>query len=153
MATTTFTGPIKAGTVLATTGNTVGKYKNVGTVSLQQISSKINHDDNASGLSGVTIPANSAIFGIEFFVDELFANSNGSTTVLNVGTSADSDYVVDGAALSATVTAGICSPAAANRWTNVGTTDMNIYSDIEAGNATAGELYLVVTYIQNANLA
>ena len=82
MATTTFTGPIKAGTVLATTGNTVGKYKNVGTVSLQQISSKINHDDNASGLSGVTIPANSAIFGIEFFVDELFANSNGSTTCL-----------------------------------------------------------------------
>ena len=55
--------------------------------------------------------------------------------------------------MSATVTAGICSPAAANRWTNVGTTDMNIYADIEAGNATAGELYLVVTYIQNANLA
>ena len=85
MATTTFTGPIKAGPTLNTTGTAAnGKMKNVGTVLTTQVSSKISHDDTSTASVGVVIPANSFIFGIEVYVNELFANSNGSSTVLDL---------------------------------------------------------------------
>ena len=90
---------------------------------------------------------------MEVYVNELFANSNGSSTVLDVGTSADGDYFVDGLALSATATTALGGAAAAARWINVGTSDVEIYANMETGNATAGELYFVVSYIQNANVS
>ena len=154
MATTTFTGPIKAGSVINTTGTAAnGKMKNVGSVLMTQVSAKTSHDDTSTASAGIVIPANSFIFGIEVYVNELFANSNGSSTVLDVGTSADGDYFVDGLALSATATTALGGAAAAARWINVGTSDVEIYANMETGNATAGELYFVVSYIQNANVS
>ena len=41
MATTTFSGPIKSGTIKATTGTAIGELKNTGTVATQQVSVKI----------------------------------------------------------------------------------------------------------------
>ena len=65
MATTTFTGPIKAGSVINTTGTAAnGKMKNVGSVLMTQVSSKISHDDTSTASAGIVIPANSFIFGI-----------------------------------------------------------------------------------------
>jgi len=151
MATTTFSGPIKSGTVKATTGTAVGEKKNTGTVACQQVSVKINHDDNVSGSTGIVVPANSMIFAIEFFTQELFTNSN--TTELDVGTSSDPDFFVDGAAVSATATGGITSPAAHARWINVGTEDVEIFASMVANSASAGELFVVVTYIQDANVS
>ena len=151
MATTTFSGPIKSGTIKATTGTAIGELKNTGTVATQQVSVKISHDDNASGSTGIVVPANSMIFAIEFFTKEVFTGSN--TTELDVGTSADSDFFVDGAAVSATATGGITSPAAADRWINIGTSDVEIYASMVANSASAGELYIVVTYIQDANIS
>ena len=154
MATTTFTGPIKAGPTLNTTGTAAsGKMKNVGTVLTTQVSSKISHDDTSTASVGIVIPANSFIFGIEVYVNELFANSNGSSTTLDVGTSADPDYFVDGLALSATATTALGGAAAAARWINVGTSDVEVYANMATGNATAGELFFVVSYIQNANVS
>ena len=154
MATTTFTGPIKAGSTLNTTGTAAnGKMKNVGTVLMTQVTSKISHDDTSTASTGVVIPANSFIFGIEIYVNELFANSNGSSTTLDVGTSSDPDYFVDGLALSATATEALGSAAGAARWINVGTTDVEIYANMATGNATAGEIFVVISYIQNANVS
>jgi len=154
MATTTFTGPIKAGSVINTTGTAAnGKMKNVGSVLMAQVTTKISHDDTSTASTGVVIPANSFIFGMEVYVNELFANSNGSTTTLDIGTSADPDFFVDGFALSATATSGITNPPAVARWSNVGTSDVEIFANMATGNATAGELFVVISYIQNANVS
>ena len=70
MATTTFSGPIKSGPIVATIGTDVskGEVKNTGNVQLCQTSNLVSHDDNASGPTGIVIPANSQIVSIEFYV-------------------------------------------------------------------------------------
>lgn len=68
MATTTFTGPVKSGNILSSTGTTVGtNVKNVGDIVLAQ-SGTINYDDTSATSLGFTIPANSQIVGIEYHV-------------------------------------------------------------------------------------
>ena len=62
MATTTFTGPIKAGPTLNITGTAAnGKMKNVGTVLTTQVTSKISHD-------GPLLPSDGVIFSLTFFL-------------------------------------------------------------------------------------
>ena len=90
MANTTFSGPIKAGTISNTTGTTVGtNIANVGFVSMAQ-SVKVDIT-GASHLNQVcaVIPANSQI--IDVILNVTTANDDTTASSVSVGTIADAD--------------------------------------------------------------
>jgi len=84
MGTTTFTGPIKAGNVLDTTGTTVGSIKNVGFVAMAQTADIV--QSTTSAQTAITIPANSTIVSIAVLVDIAWSSAT-TTYTLSVGTS------------------------------------------------------------------
>jgi len=82
MATTTFSGPIKAGTIKETTGTTVGTDKaNVGFVLMAQSANVVFGDDGTTTVVA-TVPANSQIFQITVDVTTAFDAGTTNTLIL-----------------------------------------------------------------------
>ena len=80
MANTTFSGPVKAGTIKDTTGSTVGTdVANVGSVVMTQATNVVFGDDGTT-TTVATLPANSQI--IEIYVDVTTAFDAGTTLSL-----------------------------------------------------------------------
>lgn len=153
MGTTTFTGPVKAGDVLNTTGTTVGTLANVGYVVMSQ-SVAITQSATAAATT-IVIPAGSQIIGISALTTVAFS---GASAGVNVGTSATSTELVAAADfLLAAVGLLGATPGTdltrTGRWIDVGTSDVQIY--VKAANAisvTTGAAILTVTYAQAINL-
>ena len=83
MASTTFSGPIKAGTISNTTGTTLGSnVKNVGQVVMCQSQAVT----QADGTTNIVIPANSQIVAIELSVDVIWT---GAATTAGIGWTGD----------------------------------------------------------------
>ena len=144
MATTTFSGPIKAGSVRE------GASANVGFVEMAQSASWTQSTSAAS--TGIIVPANSQITEITMYITTA---CNGASQNLSVGTSATSTELFTALALGTAAdvvkqgsTATITDMDA---WADVGTSDVTIYSKTSAG--TSGVGYITVKYIQNNNLA
>jgi hypothetical protein len=152
MGTTTFSGPVKAGTISNTTGTTVGtNMKNTGQVVMAQTTDL----DLSSGAFTATatdmiIPANSQLIDIVF--DVITAASG--TTDISVG-------LVGGSAVAYVNTYTIGTTAGRHyptvdsggtrAWEDVGTTDVRM--NVSNSDATsAGEVRLTVLYQQNINL-
>ena len=154
MGTTTFSGPIKAGTIKNTTGTTLGTdVKNVGQVVMTQSSTvALTHATTTATALGIIIPANSQIMNINIVVEELFANS--STTTIAIGNGADNATDIAAAhSVSATAVGPLkMLQASAGAWDNVGTTDIELYGITVANTANAGKARMVVEYVQNNNL-
>jgi len=153
MGNTTFSGPIKAGTIKNTTGTTLGSdVANVGQVVMAQtFSADLSGGALAAVVTDVVIPANSQI--IDCVIDVITAASGatnlsvgdtvgGAATVLNtyaIGTDAGRKYP--------TTQAG-----AALAWQDTGTADIRL--TVTASAATnAGLVRVTITYAQNNNLA
>jgi len=154
MANTTFSGPVRAGTIVDTTGTTLGtNVKNIGPVVLTQSSNvALTHATTTATALGIIIPANSQIISVSIQVESLFTASN--TATIAVGNSSSSATNVAAAtAISATATGASMLPASAGAWRTVGTTDVELYGITVANSATAGKARIVVTYSQNAALA
>ena len=152
MGTTTFSGPVKAGTISNTTGTTVGtNIKNTGQVVMAQT-----HAIDLSGgvitaeATAMIIPANSQLIDIVF--DVITAASG--TTDISVG-------LVGGSAVAYVNTYTIGTTAGRHyptvdsggtrAWEDVGTTDVRM--NVSNSDATsAGEVRLTVLYQQNINL-
>jgi hypothetical protein len=151
MAQTTFSGPIKAGTISNTTGTTLGSnIANVGQVVMSQ-SASITQSTSAAE-SGIVIPANSQILEATVFVTTAYDN----TATLSIGTTATSTELATAVAVSTVNTIKLASQATitdADNWKDVGTTDVKIYTISSATTADAGVAILTVTYVQNNNLA
>jgi hypothetical protein len=149
MCTTTFTGPIKAGDILNTSGTTLGTdVANVGYVVMAQSSAFT----QAATTTSIVIPANSQILSISVNVTTEFT---GVATTFGVGTTASATFFTAAAALDG-VAFGIVSAApgddatrAAN-WVDVGTTDRKIA--VTSTNTGSGVGVITVTYIQAINL-
>ena len=151
MATTTFSGPVKAGTIKNTTGTTVCTYvTNVGSVVMAQ-SAVIDIIGAASADQVVaTIPANSQIIDVVLNVTTV-SNDGGAATV-SVGTSADANAFIDAQNVKALATTrGTLDTEA----TDVGSTDIQVLADFAAanGDGTTGAATVTVMYIQNNNLS
>ena len=73
MATTTFTGPIKAGDVLDTTGTTPGSVKNVG-YSVMAQSAPVTNVATANTTT-IVIPAYSQVLSIQIAITAAFATT------------------------------------------------------------------------------
>jgi hypothetical protein len=148
MAQTTFSGPVKAGTISQTTGTTVGtNVANVGFVVMGQ--SAVIDIIGASAADQVvaTIPAGSQI--IDVILNVTTANDDTATVV--VGTSADADAFIPSTSVkSAGTTRGTLDTEA----TDVGTTDIQVLADFTAqnGNGAAGAATVTVLYLQARDL-
>jgi hypothetical protein len=151
MGTTTFSGPVKAGTIAATTGSDIGtNVANVGSVLMSQAIMV-----NITGASQLNqrvaiIPANSQIVDVILNVTTV-GNDSGAATI-DVGTSADADAFLDGINTKALgTTHGTLDTEA----TNVGTTDLEVLADFTGatGDGTTGVASCTVLYAQNNNLS
>jgi hypothetical protein len=150
MGTTTFTGPIKAGDVLNTTGTTPGTLKNVGFVAMAQTAPITQTDSLVAYDTGIVIPAYSHILNIQFLVTTAWA----ATATISVGTSATATELVVGQSLATVgqVSAGPGTDATRTAtWSNVGDTDVVIYILSAASASPAGVGDIIVRYIQAEN--
>jgi hypothetical protein len=151
MGTTTFTGPIKAGNVLNTTGSTAGTIKNVGFVEMSQ-QAAIAQSATAAA-TAIVIPANSTIVDITLFVTTVWSSATTTYTV-SVGTSTTATELVAATNANAIGALALTPGTDATKtglWVNVGSSDVIIYVISGAPSATPGAGTLVVRYIQAAN--
>jgi len=153
MAQSTFSGPIKAGNIFNTTGTTVGtNVANVGFVVMSQTDTIAFGNTTDKSLS-IVIPANSQIVDIKIFVTTAF--DAGTTNTLDIGIVGNSDLYVDNAAVGTAGDAALGNTALVSDWSDIGTTDVRLAAKyIPTGTAaTAGAARIVVSYVQNNNLA
>ena len=152
MATTTFSGPIKAGTISNTTGTTLGSdIKNTGQVVMSQtFSADLSSGAIAADTTNVVIPANSQI--IDIVLDQITAAN--TTTNYSVG-----DTVGGAATLLNTYASGTdagrkyptTQAGGALAWEDVGTADLRLTVTSSAV-TTSGEIRFTILYQQNNNL-
>jgi len=147
MANTTFSGPVRAGTISNTTGTTLGtNIANVGQVLMAQ-SVKIDII-GASHLNQVcaVVPANSQI--VDVILNVTTVNNDGAAATVSVGTVADADAFINTHSVkSLATTHGTLDTEA----TNVGATDIQVLADFTGanGDATTGAATVTVLYMQN----
>ena len=152
MGTTTFSGPIKAGTIKHTTGSTLGTdMANVGQVVMSQtFAADLSGGALAASVTDVIIPANSQI--IDCVIDVITAASGatnlsvgdtvgGATSLCNpfaIGTTAGRKYPTtqSGGALA---------------WEDTGSADIHLTVTNSAA-TSAGEVRVTILYAQNNNL-
>ena len=151
MGTTTFSGPVKAGGIQATTGTDIGvNVANVGSVVMAQ--SMMPNITGASQLNQrvAIVPAKSQIVDVIVNVTTIGDDSGAAT--ISVGTAADPNAFLDAVNTKALgTTHGTLDTEA----TNVGTTDLEVLADFTGatGDGTSGVATLTVMYIQNNNLS
>ena len=146
MGKTTFTGPIRAGNILDTSGTTVGKdVKNVGSVMMVQHVAVTQAASATAQGTTIVLPANSHILNIQLATTVVWSG----TATLSIGTSATATELCAATATSAigltAFTPGTDATRTAN-WDDTGTTDKRIF--ILSGSTGTGVGTLTVRYIQ-----
>jgi hypothetical protein len=146
MGTTTFSGPVRTGTIKYTTGTTLGTdVANIGEVVLSQSQAVT----QASSATNIVIPAGSTITSIQLYVTAVW---DGVATTLGIGNTVSATAYTAATAVAGGTLGIIAATAGADatrvgNWYNVGTTDVKIA--ITSTNTGAGTGYLVVNYIQH----
>ena len=142
MGTTTFSGPVKAGTVRE------GGSANVGFVKMAQTASWTQSTTAAD--TGIVIPANSQIVEIRIYITTACDAAN-----ISMGTSSTSTELFT--ALAAGTAADVIKLGSAgtitdaDTWVDIGTSDLSIFIDFSAGTSGVGNV--TVEYIQGINNA
>jgi hypothetical protein len=155
MAVTTFSGPVKAGTIKFTTGSTLGyNVSNLGTMQLCQteaITQATNGSSAGVYTTKIVIPANSTILSIALYVNAVWS---GAATTLGIGNTVSATaYTAAGGVAGGTLGAVNAAPTTAtqtNNWINVGTSDVELV--VTSTNTGTGTGTLVVEYIQTGTL-
>jgi hypothetical protein len=152
MGKTTFTGPIRAGNILQTSGTTLGQnVKNVGSVVMVQ-TFPITQAGTATALATpIVLPANSHILNMQMVVTTAWT---GGATTFSVGNSATSTEYVSGAAGGTIGVIGLLPGSDATRtanWDETGTTDKRVF--VLSANTGTGVGTITVRYIQAHDLA
>lgn len=150
MGKTTFTGPIRAGNILNTSGTTLGQdVKNVGSVMMAQVV-PITQAGTATALgTQIVLPANSHIVNIQMLNTVAW---NGAATTLSIGETATANELVALTAMPVGLVGlnpGTDATRAAN-WDDTGTTDVRIF--VKSANTGDGVGTLTVRYIQAHDL-
>jgi hypothetical protein len=151
MGKTTFTGPVRAGNILNTSGTTLGQnVKNVGSVVMVQ-TSPITQAGTAIALgTEVVLPANSHILNIQMLNTVAWA---GAATTLSVGETATATELVALTSMPVGLVAlnpGTDATRTAN-WDDTGTNDVRIW--VKSANTGTGVGTITVRYIQAHDLA
>ena len=158
MGTTTFSGPVKAGTISNTTGTTLGKdVKNTGQVTMAQTFSTgtaLASGASTANATTVVIPANSQIIDIVIDCPSAMA---GATAVLSIGDSVGGNATFLNT-FSITVASGAgrkyptTEAGGALAWADIGTADKKL-TWTTTGATSGGEIRATVLYQQNSNLS
>ena len=158
MGTTTFSGPVKAGTISNTTGTTLGTdVKNTGQVTMAQTFSTgtaLASGASAANATTVVIPANSQIIDIVLDCPSAMA---GATAVLSIGDSVGGNATFLNT-FSISVASGVgrkyptTEAGGALAWADTGTADKKL-TWTTTGATSGGEVRATVLYQQNINLA
>ena len=157
MATTTFSGPIKAGTIKETTGTTLGSdVKNTGQVVMAQTfstGSALSSGASAANATTVVIPANSQIIDI---VLDCPTAMGSATCVFSIGDTVGGNATfINSYNITTGSGAGRAYPTTeaggALAWADVGTSDVRI-TWTSTGATNAGEVRATILYQQNINL-
>ena len=149
MGISTFTGPIKAGNVLNTTGTTAGTVKNVGFVMMAQTYSLTQAGIATATATTIVIPALSHIVQIQMLNTVGFS---GVSSNISLGTSATATELVAATSVANIGITALTPGTDATRsalWSNTGANDVIIYA--LSTNTGAGVGDLVVRYIQAEN--
>ena len=149
MGTTTFTGPIKAGDVLNTTGTTAGTIKNVGFVIMAQVAPITQAGSATAYATPIVIPAYSHIVQIQMLNTVGFS---GVSSNISIGTNATATNLVAATSVANAGITGLTPGTDATRsalWSNIGASDVIIYA--LSTNTGDGVGDLVVRYLQAEN--
>jgi len=151
MGTTTFSGPIKAGTINETTGTTLGSnVRNTGHVTMVQ-----GKDINITGASANTniavIPANSQVLFVH--VDVTTVSNDTGTATFSVGTTSNATAFTAAANCKA-LGRSSQSAAALGLMSNVGSSDIKVVGVFTGanGDGNTGAITTSVTYAQDNGL-
>jgi len=147
MATTTFSGPIKAGTIRE------GASANLGFVLMAQ-SANVVFGANGSTTVVATVPANSQIYQIA--VDVTTAFDAGTTNTFDLGDGTTADKYADALAVGAQARVLATSDVSQiGNLIDIGSSDVDVtvtYNQTGTA-ATAGAATVTVLYLQNNNLS
>ena len=152
MASKTFSGPIKAGTIKETVGSTLGKnVKNTGQVVMSQTHLiDLSGGAIAAGATNIVIPANSQI--IDVILDSVTAAS-GATNLSIGDTVGGAATIVNTFALGTAV--GRKRPTTeaggALAWSDTGSADIKLTITSSAA-TNAGTTRVTILYAQDSNL-
>jgi hypothetical protein len=149
MGTTTFTGPVKAGNVLNTTGTAAGTVKNVGFCVMAQSYAVTQAATATATATTICLPANSHVLSISFAATVAFTG----TDTISVGTTSAANQLVAATSISAIGITALSPGTDATRtaaWIDVGATDVILY--VDSGSTGNGVGVLTVTYVQAENL-
>lgn len=153
MANTTFSGPIRAGTIKDTTGTTLGtNVANIGQTVMAQSFRFTQAGLATSASTPIVIPANSQILEITLYIDVAF---DGVASTLGVGTSVlATAFTAAGAVAGGTIGIVSVTPGTdgtrTDAFIDVGSTDVRI--TVTPTNTGAGTGVITVRYLQNTNL-
>lgn len=158
MSNTTFTGPIRAGNILNTSGTTLGTdVTNVGYVVMSQSSAltQAANGSNAAGIysTSIVIPANSQIISINVLVTTAW---DGVAKTINVGTDSTATQLAVAGDNDFSTTVGLKTIIPGNDatrtglWVDVGTTDVRIWT--KSTNTGGGVGVITVNYVQARDL-
>jgi|TARA_B110000259_G_scaffold138381_1_gene155790 hypothetical protein len=153
MAITTFSGPIKAGTIRNTTGATAGtNMQNTGFVVMSQQVQFAFGDEGADVNTTAVIPANSQIIDIKINVETAF-NDTGAD-LLDIGVVGNSDLYVNDFDINATGSFALGAAGLCANWLDVGATDVQIAFIYNGANndASTGAGTFTIMYAQNINI-
>lgn len=150
MGTSTWSGPLRAGSIKDTSGVTLGKdVKNIGQATMVQIADITQAGLVAATKTGIVIPAKSMIINIRLMVTAAFS---GASSNISLGTTVAATELVAATAVSAigalNLTPGT-NATVVGVWNNVGTTDIAVWA--LAANTGTGTARLFVEYIQAIN--
>ena len=154
MGTTTFSGPIKAGTINETTGTTLGSnVKNTGHVTMVQ-----GKDVNITGATANTnfavIPANSQVLFVHTDVTAVSNDTGAANVSVGNASNATAYIAVSNAKVTGRVTA-VNAAIISSAFYDVGTSDSKLTAVFQAanGDGTTGSAVVTVYYLQDTNLA
>ena len=151
MGKTTFTGPVRAGNILNTSGTTIDQnVKNVGSAVMVQ-TYPITQAGTATALATpIVLPANSHILNIQMVVTTVW---NGAASTFSVGTSATATELVSGGAGGTIGVIGLTPGTDATRTANWDDTITGKRVWVLSANTGTGVGTLTVRYIQAHDLA
>jgi len=143
MATTTFSGPVKAGSIRE------GATANTGFVLMAQSAVIDIIGATATTTVGI-IPANSQI--VDVILNVTTVNNDGGTATVQVGNSGDTDEYLPATNVKALATT---RGTIGTEGTDIGTSDQTVIATFTAanGDGTTGAATVTVLYMQNNNLS
>lgn len=152
MASTTFSGPIKAGTIRDTVGSTIGtNVANVGYVLMSQ-SAAIDIIGADATTTVAVIPANSQI--VDVILDVTTASNDSGTATVSIGKTGSTSLFLAATDVKTTGRTRISTAATLAAAADVGTTDIDVIATFlaQGEGGTTGVAQVTILYIQDRNL-